>query len=235
METIPTETLNQYISYYQRYQRRGEEFVRSITTCEICCDNKKEFAYSCNTHKICGKCFHKIDSCPFCQRPRKNCQTDLWVRIGDKQWEQLSDFRLERGLDPDFDYENYIDRATRAFVHSFSVLSDPRLKHIPSDFSIDNLFHMLADNINQKLNFPIFVWRDHKHLRFDGDRFDKILDSITAVLNIKDYEALRLRQTLRYGMAQTLNKIRSLKKLPKVRKTRGKSQLFAELDGILEI
>ena len=103
-----------------------------------------------------GKCFHKIDSCPFCKAPRKNCQTDFWVRISDKHWEQLSDFRLERGLDQKFDYESYIDRATLVFMHSISAVSDPRLKHIPSDFSIDNLFHMLADRINERLNFPFF-------------------------------------------------------------------------------
>jgi hypothetical protein len=195
----------------------------------------KEFAYSCNKHKICGKCFHKIDSCPFCKAPRANCQTDLWVRVDAKQWEQLSDFRLERGLDQSFDYESYIDRATLLFMHSISAVSDARLKHIPSDFSIDNLFHMLADRINEKLNYPIFAWRDHKHLQFDGNRFEKILDSITALLNMEEYEALQLQHTFKYGMAQTLSKIRSLKKLPKVKKTRGKSQLFAELDGVFEI
>jgi hypothetical protein len=100
-------------------------------------------------------------------------------------------------------------------MHSISAVSDPRLKHIPSDFSIDNLFHMLADRINEKLNFPIFVWRDHKHLQFEGNRFDKILDSITALLKLEDYEALQLQHTFRYGMAQTLNKIRLVEETPK--------------------
>jgi len=94
---------------------------------------------------------------------------------------------------------------------------------------------MLADRINEQLNFPFFVWRDHKHLQFDGNRFDKILDSLTALLKTEDYEAAQLQHTFRYGMAQTLSKIRSLKKLPKVKKTRGKSQIFAELDGVFEI
>ena len=44
--------------------------------CEICYEHKNDRKLFCN-HKLCGKCFAKVDKCPFCRRDIISLRTIL--------------------------------------------------------------------------------------------------------------------------------------------------------------
>jgi hypothetical protein len=189
--------------------------MQQLIICEICYERpvstEESQGFACKRHRFCEECWIKSKSCPFCRAPKLGVHSDLWVPYyfgQDRQWTQLRDDMLTRGLNTSYTYDRkYRDRIINAFKWAMNSLNGP----LAGIFSVKELMGTVATGINKMTNFPIFAWKDKRHLEYDYDeRFQKIEQRIMEILGLEGDDARAFRAQIRKELATVLRKIRSL-------------------------
>jgi hypothetical protein len=171
--------------------------------------------------------------CPCCRAPKLGVHSDLWVPYyfgQDRQWTQLRDDMLTRGLNTSYIYDRkYRNRIINTFKWAMNCLNGP----LAGIFSVKELIGTAANGINKMTNFPVFVWLDKKTMEYDYERFQKIEQRVMEILRLEGDpaggvalrgarspardDAHTFRAQIRKGLSTVLRKIRALAQTPESR------------------
>ena len=66
------------------------------------------------------------------------------------------------------------------------------------------IIRVVADCLNKRANFPIFVWQYQKHIHYDASRWKVILDTIAEKTQARPGEIPELRMKLKLNLCRLL-------------------------------
>jgi hypothetical protein len=205
------------IEEWMRFLARAERNIKRmqlLLICEICYERplsiEESQGFACKRHRFCMECWMRTKVCPFCRAPKLGVHDDLWVPYyfgQDRQWTQLRDDMLTQGLNTSYIYDRkYRDRISNTFKWAMNTLSGS----LAGIFSMKELIGTVACGINKMINFPLFVWKEQRHLEYDYERYEKIELRLTQILGLDGAEAVAFGKELRKGLAKVLRKIKEV-------------------------
>jgi hypothetical protein len=98
-------------------------------------------------------------SCPKDGRPCRSL--DPCYPHGEREWNQLTNDMLTRGINPSFSYSKLMKNLPNIFKWCVELMNGP----LAAIFSPKQLIGTAAGGLNKLLNFPIFAWKEQRHSR----------------------------------------------------------------------
>jgi hypothetical protein len=201
------EDWREYLAREQRNLKRMQQLI----ICEICYERpvstEECHGFACNRHRFCEWCWRRCLSCPLCRASKVGVHGDLWIPTyphGDRQWTQLTDDMLTRGINPSFSYSKLKQNLPNIFKWSVNTMKGP----LAAIFSTKQLIGTVAGGLNKLLNFPVFTWKEQRHLEYDYERFKKIERRLVEILGLQGDTASAFGKDLRKGLATVIREIK---------------------------
>ena len=209
----PEYDISRIITAFEKYAKRAErrlEEIRDQLQCDICYEGYKSCEYQCNHHRVCKICYSKIHLCPFCRAPQVGVYPDLWYCHGSSfDFRPLTESVVRNGFRSDYIYHgpqfyaHWFDSSCRAGITQLTTFQD-------HPESIKMIIRVVADCLNKRANFPIFVWQYQKHIHYDAGRWKVILEAIAEKTQARPGEIPELRTKLKSSLCRLLKKIKGV-------------------------
>ena len=207
------------IEKWARFLARAERNLKrmqELLICEICYERpvstEESQGFACKRHRFCEECWKRCQSCPLCRASKIGVHGDLWIPCyphGDRQWTQLTNDVLTRGINPNFSYSTLKQNLPNIFKWSVNTMNGP----LAAIFSAKQLIGTVAGGLNRMLDFPVFAWKDQKHLEYDYERFQKIERRLVEILGLQGDTASAFGKDLRKGLATVIREIKKMARL----------------------
>jgi hypothetical protein len=207
---LDKECMDKLLEYFNRYVVRAERFIQQVkeqTNCEVCYERARKCGYSCYRHQVCNACFKRINLCPWCRSPKVGAYPELWYYDSETmEWFPLTEDIVRYGFLSNFNYDHYVDRFRQTM--QTAVMNLETL--IRTNISFKMLLHVVADCINLRTNFPIFVYHNKANIQYCSKRWKLIEEHICYQLSNNPVESRRIANKLRPSLAKLLYKIKEL-------------------------
>jgi hypothetical protein len=206
------EDWREYLAREQRNLKRMQQLI----ICEICYERpvstEESQGFACKRHRFCEECWMRCQSCPLCRASKVGVHGDLWIPYysgGREHWTEFTDTMMTRGLKPNFSYRNFRKNLANTFSWSMTHLHGPLVEI----FSLRKVIRTVGQMVNELINFPIFTWKEKKHLEYDYERFQKIERRLVENLGLEGDEASAFSNELRKGLAALIREIKKVARI----------------------
>jgi hypothetical protein len=205
-------SLEDWREYLAREQRNLKR-MQKLIACEICYERplstEESHGFACRRHRLCEECWRRCLSCPLCRASKIGVYGDLWIPCypyGEREWNQLTNDMLTRGINPSFSYSKLRKNLPNIFKWCVELMNGP----LAAIFSPKQLIGTAAKGLNKFINFPIFAWKEQRHLEYDYERYEKIELRLTQILGLEGAKASAFGVELRMGLAKVIRKIKEV-------------------------
>ena len=145
--------------------------------------------------------------CPWCRSPKIGMYPDLWYYENEScECLPLTEDIVRHGFLSNFNYDNYVERFKQTMLTAVINLTTM----VGTGLSFKMLLHVIADCVNSRTNFPIFVYYDKRNMQYCSKRWRLIEEHICRKLTSDASQAGGLINELRPALVKLLFKMKEL-------------------------